>query len=71
MTPEQLRTLDREQVVFLIAHQVMHRLMQVEPDAMQLKPNGDGSVLTTTEEGRFLADLLAMLQGTVQGVTPR
>lgn len=68
MTPEQLRTLDREQVVFLIAHQVMHRLMQVEPDAMQLGPNGEGSVLTLTEEGRFLADLLAMLQGTVQGV---
>lgn len=61
MTPEQLRTLDREQVVFLIAHEVLHRLMQVEPDAVRLDHNGGGSVLTTTEEGHFLADMLRLI----------
>lgn len=69
MTPEQLKTLDREDTLFLIAHEVMHRLFAVEPDAVRLDHKGDVSVLTTTEEGSFLADMLKLIDDMRSGPT--
>lgn len=62
MTPSELRALDRDQVIFIITHELLHRLMRIEPAAISIdNPTGNLSVFTVTEEGKFLADTLRML----------
>lgn len=58
MTPEQLRALHREEVLYVIAHEVLHRLMRIEPDSLSIDEEGEPSILTVTEEGNFLASLM-------------
>ena len=62
MTPEQLRALGREHALFLIAHQLVHRLLEIEPDAVAIDADsGRSGLFTTTEEGAFLATTLRMI----------
>ena len=62
MTPKQLKTLDREQALFLIGHELIHRLMAIEPKAVAIDPDtGRGDVLATTDEGRFIGDMLKLI----------
>lgn len=62
MTPEQLQALDREQALFLVAHELIHRLLQIEPDAVAIDADsGRSGLFTTTEEGTFLATTLRMI----------
>lgn len=58
MTPSQLRALDRESVLYTIAHEVLHRLIKIEPGSLVINEEGEPSILTTTEEGNFLASLM-------------
>ena len=58
MTPSQLQALTREQALFVIAHELLHRLLTIEPNAVRIPPAGDGSLFTVTEEGKFLAGLI-------------
>jgi len=58
MTPSQLRALDRESVLYVIAHEVLHRLIKIEPGSLNIDEEGEPSIFTTTEEGKFLAELM-------------
>jgi hypothetical protein len=53
--------LDREAVLYVIGHEVLHRLMKIEPECLTLDYEGEGSIFTTTDEGTFLAGLLEMI----------
>lgn len=62
MTPSELQALTREQVIFLVGHELLHRLMQVEPDCIAIdNETGAGSLLTLTPEGTFISSMLGML----------
>lgn len=67
MTPSQstlpdASKLSRDEVIFLVAHEILHRIMKIEPDCLTLDHDtGEGSIFTTTDEGQFLAGLLDML----------
>ena len=51
----------RNEALFLIAHELVHRLLEIEPGCISIDPDGQGSMLTTTEEGQFLADTITMI----------
>ena len=61
ITPSQLKALQREEALFLIAHELLHRLMKIEPHAMSIDGEGEPSILATTDEGGFIADLLGTI----------
>ena len=61
MATLQPNTLDREQVISMIAHEILHRLMKIEPECLHLDHENGGSIFTTTDEGKFLSDLLDTL----------
>lgn len=62
MTPSDYQKLTREQVIFLVAHQLLHRLLVIEPDALAIDADtGDGSVISFTSEGTFISSMLNML----------
>lgn len=58
MTPSQLKALDRESVLYTIAHEILHRLIKIEPNSLSIDEEGEPSIFTTTEEGNFLASLM-------------
>lgn len=58
ITPSQLRTLDRESVLYTIAHEILHRLIKIEPDSLRIDEEGEPSIFTVTDEGNFLASLM-------------
>jgi hypothetical protein len=57
----QPNTLDREQVINMIAHEILHRLLKIEPECLVLDYEEGGTLFTTTDEGKFLSDLLDTL----------
>lgn len=57
--PEKLAALDKTEALFTLAHVLMTRLMHIEPGALQIdEEDGSGSLFTTTEEGKFIAEML-------------
>lgn len=62
MTLKDADKLSRDEVIYVVAHQILHRIMKIEPEALILDhETGNGSLLTTTEEGKFLSELMDML----------
>lgn len=67
MTPEKLRNLSREEALFLVAHQLMHRLLEIEPNAIATdKDSGRGGVLVFTDEGKAISDVLKLIDSMVR-----
>lgn len=61
--------LDREAVLYVIGHEVLHRLMKIEPECLTLDHEGEGSIFTTTDEGAFLAGLLDIIHAMMANKT--
>ena len=61
--------LDREAVLFVIRHEVLHRLLKIEPECLTLDHEGEGSISTTTEEGAFLEGLLDIIHAMMANKT--
>lgn len=61
MEPTPANQLSRDAIIHVIAHEILHRLMKIEPECLVLDYEGEGSIFTTTEEGQFLARLMDML----------
>jgi hypothetical protein len=53
--------LDADSALFLLGNEILHRLMQIEPGCLSLDHEGEGSIFTTTEEGKFLSHLMDMI----------
>lgn len=67
MTPEQLKNLSREECLFLIGHELMRRLFEIEPKAVAIdNTTGRGSVLATTEEGAAIGNVLRLIDDMVR-----
>lgn len=67
MTPEKLRSLSREEALFLVAHEIMHRLLEIEPNAIATdKDSGRSGVLVFTDEGKALAKVLGLIDTMVR-----
>lgn len=61
MTPSN-KSLDANSALFVLGNEILHRLMEIEPGCIVLDHEGEGSgIFTITEEGRFLAKLMDMI----------
>lgn len=61
MTPSN-KTLDANSALFVLGNEILHRLMEIEPGCITLDhETGNGSILTITDEGKFLAKLMDMI----------
>lgn len=59
MTPSELQALTRSEALFLIGHELVCRLLEIERGCLTIDVDtGEGSLFTVTEEGKFLADLI-------------
>jgi len=68
MTPEKLRSLSREEALFLVAHQLMRRLLEIEPNAIATdKDSGRSEVLVFTDEGKAISDVSKLIDCMVRG----
>jgi hypothetical protein len=62
MTPSSLHELTRDQILFFIGHEILHRLMEIEPQCLSFdRASGKGSLLATTPEGNFLVALMGKI----------
>lgn len=62
-----LKALTRDQALFAVAHELMRRLFEIEPNAVTIDvATGQGSVLATTDEGAFIASLLKTIEAIVE-----
>ena len=67
MTPEQLQALGRDEALFLVAQQLLHRLFKIEPDVAVIDADsGRAGLFATTEEGMFLVTTLRMIDDTMR-----
>jgi len=53
--------LTRDEALFIIAHELGHRLLEIEPGSISIGPDGQGSMFPKTDEGQFLADTITMI----------
>lgn len=53
---------ERDAIIGVVAREIFLRLMHIEPGSVTLDfEGGEGSISTTTDEGKFLASMLEML----------